>query len=46
MLMAALFLWLPGDGDYTHKEEVIRSAFRTFDKDGNGFIDAKELRLV
>ncbi|XP_053382127.1 calmodulin-beta-like isoform X2 [Mercenaria mercenaria] len=34
------------DGDYTNKEEVIRSAFRTFDKDGNGFIEAKELRIA
>ncbi|XP_053381746.1 calmodulin-A-like [Mercenaria mercenaria] len=34
------------DGDFTNKEEVIRSAFRTFDKDGNGFIDANELRTA
>lgn len=34
------------DAEFTHKEEVIRSAFRTFDKDGNGFIDEKELRVA
>ena len=32
------------DADFMHQEDVIRSAFKTFDKDGNGFIDAKELR--
>ena len=32
------------DSDFMHQEDVIRSAFKTFDKDGNGFIDAKELR--
>ncbi|XP_053388517.1 uncharacterized protein LOC128551642, partial [Mercenaria mercenaria] len=34
------------DGDFANKEEVIRSAFRTFDKDGNGFIDANEFRMA
>ena len=32
------------DDEFMHQEDVIRSAFKTFDKDGNGFIDAKELR--
>lgn len=35
-----------GDADFTQKEDVIRSAFKTFDKDGNGMIDAKELRIA
>ncbi len=30
----------------TDSEEEIREAFRVFDKDGNGFISAAELRLV
>ena len=29
----------------TDSEEEIREAFRVFDKDGNGFISAAELRL-
>ena len=32
------------DDDFMRQEDVIRAAFKTFDKDGNGFIDAKELR--
>lgn len=36
---------ISGD-NFTQKVEMIRSAFRTFDKDGNGFIDAKELRVA
>merc|ERR1712226_284091 len=31
---------------YTDSEEEIRAAFRVFDKDGNGFISAAELRHV
>ena len=30
----------------TDSEEEIREAFRVFDKDGNGFISAAELRWV
>jgi Ca2+-binding EF-hand superfamily protein len=30
----------------TDSEEEIREAFRVFDKDGNGFISAAELRLT
>ncbi len=30
----------------TDSEEEIREAFRVFDKDGNGFISAAELRFV
>jgi hypothetical protein len=30
----------------TDSEEEIREAFRVFDKDGNGFISAAELRLA
>ena len=30
----------------TDSEEEIREAFRVFDKDGNGFISAAELRYV
>ena len=30
----------------TDTEEEIREAFRVFDKDGNGFISAAELRYV
>ena len=30
----------------TDTEEEIREAFKVFDKDGNGFIDAQELRHV
>merc|ERR1711972_519613 len=40
---------LDDDGSYmkdTDSEEEIREAFRVFDKDGNGFISAAELRHV
>lgn len=30
----------------TDSEEEIREAFRVFDKDGNGFISAAELRYI
>jgi calmodulin len=30
----------------TDSEEEIREAFRVFDKDGNGFISAAELRFA
>ena len=32
------------DDEFMQQEDVVRAAFKTFDKDGNGFIDAKELR--
>lgn len=32
------------DPDQPVSEDMVRSAFRTFDKDGNGFIDETELR--
>jgi len=35
---------VPDDDNYNQREDVIRSAFKTFDKDGNGTIDAKELK--
>ncbi|XP_060557352.1 calmodulin-beta-like [Ruditapes philippinarum] len=34
------------DGYYTTKEDVIRLAFQTFDKEGNGFVDENELRTA
>ncbi|XP_052764541.1 calmodulin-A-like isoform X2 [Mya arenaria] len=34
------------EADFTNNEETVRSAFRTFDKDGNGYIDEKELRIA
>ncbi|XP_060562951.1 calmodulin-like [Ruditapes philippinarum] len=32
------------EGGLSNKEEVIRSAFRTFDKDGSGYLDSDKLR--
>ena len=43
--MHVRFLFSEESG-FVQSEEVIRSAFRTFDRDGNGFIDADELKYV
>ncbi|WAR16958.1 CALMF-like protein [Mya arenaria] len=32
------------EADFTNNQETVRSAFRTFDMDGNGYIDERELR--
>ena len=38
-----LMFVLIDDGYYTTKEDVIRLAFQTFDKEGEGFIDVNVL---
>ncbi|XP_052765718.1 neo-calmodulin-like isoform X2 [Mya arenaria] len=34
------------EADFTNNQDTVRSAFRTFDKDGNGYIDEQELRIA
>ncbi|XP_052249075.1 calmodulin-like [Dreissena polymorpha] len=34
------------DSSFANDGETVRSAFRTFDRDGNGYIDQKELRVA
>ncbi|XP_052764532.1 neo-calmodulin-like [Mya arenaria] len=34
------------EADFINNQDIVRSAFRTFDKDGNGYIDEKELRIA
>ncbi|XP_052249064.1 neo-calmodulin-like isoform X2 [Dreissena polymorpha] len=34
------------DSSFANNGETVRSAFRTFDRDGNGYIDQKELRVA
>jgi Ca2+-binding EF-hand superfamily protein len=41
-----LAYYVKGEGGLSNKEEVIRSAFRTFDKDGSGYLDSDKLRFV
>ncbi|WAR17006.1 CALM-like protein [Mya arenaria] len=32
--------------NFINNQEIVRSAFRTFDKDGNGYIDETALRIA
>ena len=44
MFLLTVWSCISDEGTFTNKEETVRSAFRTFDKDGNGYIDEAELR--